>query len=32
MPLDLGFRINRKLDFYSSISLFLLKVTLKIEI
>ena len=30
--LDIGFKINRKLNYYSHISLLLFKVTLKIEI
>ena len=30
--LDLGFKINEKLNYYSNISLLLLKVTLRIEI
>ena len=32
LPLGLGFKINRKLNFYSNISLFLFKVTLKTHI
>ena len=32
LPLDFGFKRNGKLNFYSYISLFVFKVTLKIEI